>query len=360
MILLTMLLIPTFVALGFLIFGGHKITLKEFFVQLGAQVLIMGGFYAAISYGNTYDTEVWNGRVASKAREKVSCSHSYSCNCRTVCSGSGKSRSCHTVCQTCYEHAYDIDWAVYTTLKERLEINRIDRRGMGEPPRWTSVSIGEPTSTTHGYTNYVKGAPDSLFRHSGLVEKFKTRLPKYPINIYDYYRLDRFLTVETTVVDAAEWNKQLSDINADLGHAKQVNAVIVVTGQAPEDYYYALEQQWIGGKKNDVVVVVDVDETKKINWVEVMAWTDNRLFQVTLRDHIRSVGILDRDKILAYVKQDVSDLYVRKSMKDFEYLKSTITPSVGEWIAAMILGLLISVGIGIFFHKNDLDEMIGT
>src|ERR1035437_10316243 len=82
-------------------------------------------------FSETADTEVWNGKVTSKEKEQVSCSHSYSCNCRSVqsCSGSGKDRSCtsSTQCDTCYEHNHDFDWVVHTTIGGK-EIDRIDRQ----------------------------------------------------------------------------------------------------------------------------------------------------------------------------------------------------------------------------------------
>ena len=47
-------------------------------------------FVAIISGAGAYyqmdDVEVWNGQVLSKQHERVSCSHSYSCNCRVVTS----------------------------------------------------------------------------------------------------------------------------------------------------------------------------------------------------------------------------------------------------------------------------------
>lgn len=43
-------------------------------------------------------------------------------------------------------------------------------------------------------------------------------------------------------------------------------------------------------------------------------------------------------------------------MKDFEYLKNAITPTFGTWIAAMIVGLISSIGLGIFFYNNGHDH----
>jgi len=354
MILLCMLLIPILVDLGFLIFGGRSFSIKKFLVDVGVQTIVMAGIAYGISWQNTSDTEVWNGRVTGKTREEVGCRHSYSCNCYESCSGSGNNRSCTTICQTCYEHSYDVDWDVQTSLNHTIGIDTIDRQGLDQPPRWTAVAIGEPVTITHGYTNYIKGASDTLFRHQGLEEKFKDALPGYPQHVYDYYRLDRLVTVGMSVPDGAQWNKDLSELNADLGHAKQVNAVVVLVKNQPDDYFYALEQHWIGGKKNDVVLVIDTDDSGKIQWTNTMAWTDNKIFQVALRDSITEIGTIDRVKIITAFKTNIAANFIRKPMKDFEYLSSTIKPTTGQWIFAMVFGLLMSIGMGIFLFKNDV------
>lgn len=357
MILLTMLIIPTLVALGFFLVGGKKVTLIEFGGQMLVQVLAMSLVAWGISSMNTSDTEVINGRVTGKERQRVHCRHSYQCNCYNSCSGSGKNRSCHRVCSTCYEHSYDVDWDVHSTIGT-FGINTIDRQGLNEPPRYTSTKIGEPVARTESYTNYVKGSPDSLFRHQGLVEKYKDKLPAYPLDVYDYWHLNRLVAVGVTVPDASQWNKDLEEINADVGPAKQANVVIVLVKNQPGDYFEALEQHWIGSKKNDVTVVISVDDAQTIQWVQVMAWTKDKMAEVVVADAIRKIGILDRVQIIQSIKGSVISSYVRKPMKDFEYLASTITPSIGQWVFAMIFSLVLSIGIGMFILKNDIGDEV--
>lgn len=349
-----MLIIPTLVALGFLILGGKKVTLSEFAAQMGVQVLLMGMVAYGVSCQNTSDTETWNGQVTRKAREEVSCEHSYSCNCHQVCSGSGKDESCYEHCDTCYEHSYDVDWAVYSSINSRITIGRVSRQGLTKPSRWDAVDIGEPFAESRGYTNYIKGSPDTLFRHQGLAEKYQDKLPGYPGVVYDYYRMNRLVTVGLSVDDAVDWNTDLSDINSELGVKKQVNMVVVLTRDMPEEYYYALEQAWIGGKKNDAVLVVNTDSSGKVTWANVMAWTDKKMFQVALRDKVMEIGELNRTKIMNAFRVNLVEYYVRKPMKDFEYLSGLIRPTPGQWIFAMVFGLILSVGLGLFMLQNDV------
>ena len=353
MIFFVQFLIPLLPALFLFILFHHRITLKEFSIQVGVQAVIAGIFVGLIYMQNVSDYEVWNGVVASKKQERVSCSHSYQCNCRSVTHGSGDNQTTSIECDTCYEHTHDYDWAVYTTNQERLEIDRVDRQGVNEPQRFAAVKMGEPTSVTHGFTNYIKGAPDTLFRHHGLVEKFQNSIPGYPGSIYDYYRLDRLVQVGTSVPDARDWNVQLSIMNGELGRKKQVNMIVVTVKNQPQDYFFALEQKWLGGKKNDAILVVNVDNENKITWAGVTAWTKNELFKVALRDDVLAVDTLDREKVLSVLKKNVQDLYVRKDFEEFSYLKASIKPSKWQWILSLVVGFLVSIGLSFALYKNE-------
>lgn len=358
MVFAVLFLVPLIISFfAFMIFE-KEITLKEFIIQMCIQAVVAGASAGILYYQNVDDHEVWNGTVLKKAREKVSCEHSYSCNCHSVSCGKNCST---TVCSTCYEHSYDVDWAVYTSNGERMTIDRVDRQGVDEPPRYDKVSVGEPTSVVHQFVNYIKAAPNTLFRHQGLLEKFQNALPGYPQNIYDYYRLDRLVLVNGAALEnTAAWNTQLAALNGKIGRQKQCNIITVFTKGLPEDYYYALEQSWIGGKQNDITVVTNLTADGKIEWVGIMAWTKNELFRVKLRDDIKDLGTVDKDKFFQVLEKDVTTYFVRKHMSDFEYLKASITPTKNEWIISMIISLLVAIGLSIFFYKVDINDINGN
>lgn len=346
MVFAILLLVPLVAIAGFY-FAKNAITKKEFAVQVGVQVVVAGVAALLVHYSSVHDTEVWNGVVTAKESNHVSCEHSYSCHCRTDSKG-------HESCDTCYEHSYDIDWDVHTSNGETITIDRVDRRGTDEPPRFTRVVIGEPTTRPHGYTNYVKASPDTLFRHQGLTEKYQTVLPKYPDQLYDYFHVDKLVTQDVHVDDRAAWNLGLEKLNAEVGRPKQANVIVVLVRNQPQEYFYALEESWIGGKKNDVVLVVGLDDLLKPQWVTVMAWTTQEIFKVKLRDDVTALGTLDRDKVLATLKADVNQYYVRKPMADFEYLEASITPTPTQWAVSLIISLIISIVLTIVFIRVDL------
>lgn len=352
MVFLALLVVPVLIAVfGFIFLKG--ITWKEFLAQLGVQMLIAGISAAVVSCQATSDTEVWNGVVTSKHSDRVSCSHSYSCNCHEKCTGSGKNRSCSQVCQTCYEHLYDIDWNVDTSNGERVEIDRVDRQGVLEPSRYTRVQIGEPTTIPHDFVNYIKAAPGTLFRHQGIKEKYGASLPSYP-EVYDLYRINRVLTVGFSLPDASTWNDALSRLNAEVGRSKQANVILVLVRGHGQDWFYGLEEAWIGGKKNDVVLVVGVDDQLKAEWATVMCWTTQEIFKVQLRNDILDAGPLTVLNTMDVLKRDVNQYYARKPMADFKYLEANITPSTVQWVVTVIIGLLVAFGLTWLFQVQDV------
>jgi hypothetical protein len=362
MTFLLLLSIPFFIALGFFIFAKHKVTWHEFVAHVGISVVVAGMSMGLMYCANTHDTEVWNGHVTKKESQKVSCSHDYCCRrcTRQVCSGTGKDRHCHTetyCCQTCYEHPYDVSWYYWTTDNGQDSVSRVDRQGLQEPPRWTQVVVGEPSSSTRSFTNYIKAAPDTLFQYQGLVEKYQGYLPKYPNDVYDLYRLDRVILVNGAFVpDHRAWNYALSEVNDHVGFSKESNVVLVLVKDLSEEYFNALKQHWLGGKQNDTIVVVGVDGTQ-IRWARVMSWSKTDLLNVKMRDALLEIGTLDdRARVMGVIESNIKQYFDRRPMDDFEYLKSSITPTTGQLIFAMIINLLLSVGCGIFFMHNDFNE----
>ncbi len=106
----------------------NEISWSEMGLNIGIVVLLVTAVWQAGRYGQMADVEIWNGEVTKKQRTLVSCSHSYQCNCRQTCSGSGSNQSCTQICDTCYEHSNDWDWDVSSTAGN-FTIDRIDRQG---------------------------------------------------------------------------------------------------------------------------------------------------------------------------------------------------------------------------------------
>lgn len=351
--LILVLIAPVVLSVVLKVMYGREYDLLELAACIAVSSALTAGVYLLGQWSQTADTEILNGEITGKTSERVSCEHSYSCNCHEVCSGSGNSRSCSTVCSTCYEHAYDIDWLLKNTAASDIEVERVDRRGLLQPPRFTRAKIGDPVAVASTYTNYIKGAPESLFNHAkGMQQSFDGLIPGYPKSVYDYHYVDRVLAGGITVPDIAQWNADLANMLRKLGPSKQVNVVVVMVKSDDPSYEYALQRAWLGGKKNDVVVMLGAPEYPKLSWVRVMSWTDKELFKVELRDDLARLDVIDRTKVLPIIASHIQSSFVRKPMADFEYLKSEISPPVWVVILALVLGMAASLGLSRYFSRN--------
>lgn len=325
--------------------------MAAFLVSLAAftlsSVIVSVGMFA-----ETSDTEIWNGKVVSKTKDRVSCSHSYDCNCKNVesCSGSGKDRICSTsrVCDTCYEHTHDYDWTVHTTIGN-YDIDRIDRQGVREPQRWTGVFMGEPVSKTKTFTNYIKGARNNVINRSGV--KVTYPMPNYPTAIYDYYRIDRAVSADSAVPNLPAWSASISDLLKDLGTSKEVNVVMVFTKQQ-QDFADQLNSAWLGGKKNDVIIVIGVtSDLTKAEWVKVLSWTKREDFKVELRDSIMDAN-LTPSEVVPIITTVIKSKFDRRSMEEFDYLKYDIEPPYWSFISALIAFFLPLIGYVISLRRT--------
>ena len=360
MILFFLLVIPGLLGLAGLFFSKGRVTWKEWLIHEGVMTLVICmGYYLALC-NRTQDVEIWNGTVAEKHQYKHTCCHTYSCDCHEVCSGSGKDRSCHTECDTCYEHGPrkygwngDRGYSATSTNDELIYDNDCNAPNDRAPQRWVDINIGEPTAIEHNYTNYIKGNPDSILRRQGAAERFKGRLPDYP-RVYDHYMASRFLLIGIPVQPehvGLDW--QLAKINGNLGARKQVNIIVVVVKEGDLSYLEALRETWLGGKKNDFVVVIGAPNYPSIDWVGVLSWTKNEELKVEVRDEILALKQFQGDRILQIIEQRIEQKFVRRPMSDFDYLKATIEPTKFATWFLFILGLVLALGMQVFFWFHD-------
>ena len=303
--------------------------------------------------GKTIDIEIRNGQITEKYSKRVSCSHSYPCRCRQVCSGTGKNRSCYQKCDTCYRHSYDVSWIAESTVGD-FYINRIDSQGLKEPPRWSKVEVGEPASKEYSFTNYIKASPNSLFNFKA---DGSMPVPNY-VSVYDYYRINRIVNLSKySIPDLHVFNEKLNLMLRELGPAKQVNIIVIIT-DFDRKYKNHLESAWLGAKKNDVVIIYGIDSNRQITWADSFSFAKsvgNHEFHIMLRNELEAVlDFQDLNQHTSIISNLLSKKFVRVQMSDFEYLKEEIMPSDAVlWILVIVLTIFL-IAATIFNVKNEL------
>ncbi len=314
-------------------------------------------------YGQTIDTEILNGAITEKVRHHDDYIRSYSCNCYESCSGSGKNRSCTTTCSTCYEDHYTVTWFAKSTLGN-IQFKHRDSTSRSvylepDPISYTRCKVGEPASRTNTYTNYVQAVPESLFHDDSTTAKqFEGQIPNYPV-VYDHYKFNRVISVGAGSITANEifqLDALLDNELRTLGASKQANIIVILTSIADSSYRYALENAWLGGKKNDIVVFIGLDG-KNIIWADVMTWalnSGNELFNVTMRDVLNDLKIFKVDEVGSTIVNTVNKLYDRPQMKDYEYLADDIDPPTWVIWLAVFFAFGGSVILTFIFHKHEI------
>lgn len=352
MIILALLLVPLLIGAVTYRRSGGRITLTEFAVQELVVIALIVGAYFASYYGRMTDTEIWNGRITVKDTEITPCHHTYSCNPYPC--GKDNKDTCY---ETCYRHpSGDRRWYALTSNDETAFDDGGNPPDDPPPERWTQIRVGEPTAIEHHYLNYIMGNPDSVLRRRGIAARFAGQLPNYP-EVYDAYRTSRLLAIGVSIPNQDALNRQLSELNADLGAARQVNMTIIVVNQADPMYLEGLREHWLGGKKNDLVVVIGAPNFPEIAWSGVMSWTRNEDVKIGIRNRINDLRTFDGNAVIGIIRDEVSHRFVRRPMADFEYLTSTIEPPTWAlWLTA-ILGILISMGLSwVFYHFDPFER----
>jgi hypothetical protein len=234
-----------------------------------------------------------------------------------------------------------------------MDIDRVDRQGCVEPPRWTHTIIGEAAYDYHTYKNYIKAAEFTLFENYKSFKDSGWAVPTYP-QIYDYYRIDKaFLVNGKTISVYPKFSKGLNEVNARIGSMKQVNINMIVTNNN-DKYIYALSKRWKGLKKNDLVIIIGTSDFHKIDWVRAASWSKKDMVHVLIRDDIMAIGSLDStDKIIATIDKDVRENYLRREMKEFEYLKNQVKIAAGWWWFIGIFVVVAGVSLIVCAIKFD-------
>lgn len=336
----------------------REITWKEM-----AVTIFVGMFFGAIVYGagaytQVMDVEIINGEVVNKSRVHGSYVRTYSCRCRQTCSGTGNNRTCTQTCDTCYEDRYTVDWKSHTTLGD-YSIDSADSSSRNvynkpDPAFYTTIKPGDPVAARHTFVNYVKAASSSLFhQHDSNVAEFANMIPAYPNDVYNFYSINRALSVNVPVPDLPQWNHDISVLLKKLGPQRQANVIVLFVNTPNQAYLHALEGKWIGGKKNDIIVIIGATSYPTIDWVAISSWTDEQMFKVKLRDDIMSLRVADRAAIMTAIDQNTMQLFKRKSMKDFEYLKYQAEPPIWVLTLAVFLSIITSIGCSFYFYRND-------
>jgi hypothetical protein len=214
--------------------------------------------------------------------------------------------------------------------------------------------IGEPVAAEHTFTNYVRAASSSLFHEQlGLLNQFEGKIPEYPGRVHDYYRINRVIS-DVPEISTKSWSDSLSNILRTLGPTRQMNVVLLITSIDNPQYLEAIKGAWQGAKKNDAVIVIGTTYPE-IKWVGVHSWSKNAMFDVAMRDALLDMKTVDEKEVMTTIRKIGLSHFERRPMAEFEYLKDSIDPPTWVIVLSLVLGVVASVGLSIYFSRPGVD-----
>lgn len=333
-----------------LIIGGigfyflRTITWKEFLLQVGACCLLIVACFFIAQWGALRDTEYLNGTVTKKAKGTEKC-----CHCRQQCVSRNKDGACTAHVEIC-NHSQDYWWSLKTTVGT---IGVDDCSSSNKAPKiWRNAVVGEPATVSSGYTNYLLADKDSIIRKD-LDSKFTKQIPKYP-GVHSLYKRNPVITSGVKIPNG--WQKTFAEMNSRLGAKKEVDVVVLLTKVSDPTYAEAVESKWLFGPKNSFTVVIGTDGNT-VTWARGVTLSKVEELKILIRDDLQGKTL---SEVPGIVNDLVSKHFKRTPMSNYEYLDKSTSLSTGWMWFLYIMAILISGGITVMMHVNDVfgDERI--
>lgn len=365
------LLIPLLVAAVLGIFFHHRTKWWEFGIPFLVSLALVGIFKVAAEHSATRDSEVWNGWVMSSHYYEDWNEYIHQICSREECYGSGENRVCHTELYDCSYVLYHPEyWTVEDSNGTEHEVSEASYNHfvrlflpLGARPTFVdmhrsyhtddgdmyqvlwpgSPATVEPVNTKHGYENRVQ-ASRSVFNY----QKIKKEEAKQ-LGLFEYPKIQLFnypAVLGNCGPNTEMANNRLRYHNAMLGKSKQLRMWLLCTDSPDPSFGQLQESYWVGGNKNEVVVILGK------GWSHTFSWTDNKEPLITIRDFATQDS--DPVRVVDAMAHYLEAGFVRKNFEDFSYL--TIETPTWAIITTFIVTLLVNVGLSYLIIHNEWYE----
>ncbi len=199
----------------------------------------------------------------------------------------------------------------------------------------------EPVTKLVSFSNRIKAAP-SVF---SFVKPPVGTVSAYPRNDEPFVS-DRLLG-SATLIDKLAFDQ----MNARLGPTKKVNVIMVGFGSKGSEYGQMQQAEWIGGKKNDIVITFGGVNTKP-TWVYVFGWTEKDITKRNIESIILKNGAVT--STLPIIEKEIRLNYALKDWSKFDYIQ--IQPPTWSYVVFGVVLLLAQGGFWFWAWNNEFTK----
>ena len=203
-------------------------------------------------------------------------------------------------------------------------------------------------TTPHSYTNKIKASQShTIFKYSDISEEDAKEL-----GLYEYPDIN--LMNQNPIIGryASDKDKQrIKYINATYGKTHQFRVYMLFYEGKDIEISEQQKAYWQNGNKNEFVVCLGTQRDSVV-WCNPFSWCDEPKLEVLTRDYFIQNPKVDIDAYGKWLQTQIPTKWKRKEFSDFEYIH--IGLSKGQYIALIIIMILLNIGISVFLVMNDI------
>ena len=208
-------------------------------------------------------------------------------------------------------------------------------------------------TTPHSYTNKIKASQShTIFKYSDISEEDAKEL-----GLYEYPDIN--LMNQNPIIGryASDRDKQrIKYINATYGKTHQFRVYMLFYEGKDIEISEQQKAYWQNGNKNEFVVCLGTQRDSVV-WCNPFSWCDEPKLEALTRDYFIQNPKVDIDAYGKWLQTQIPTKWKRKEFSDFEYIH--IGLSKGQYIALIIIMILLNIGISVFLVMNDIQNESG-
>ena len=207
---------------------------------------------------------------------------------------------------------------------------------------YNRTSLGEYACWWKVYTNPLKKNKRAFFSNE-IWKRYESKMAPHP-TVYDYRKVRRIISPDG--VPFKDNNDEINMINSMLNNTN-INFGFIFT-RLPHDYADALRNKWLGGNRNDFVIVCYVDAKNIIDYVDIICW-ENDMLKIQIRDTILNgkFNTNQTSELTTIVKDEVlKRRFIVSDFSKFEYLKVHLN----GWHVLLLSFINIIITCGILYY----------
>ena len=205
-------------------------------------------------------------------------------------------------------------------------------------------------TTPHTYTNKIKASQShTIFKYSDISEEDAKTL-----GLYEYPDIN--LMNQNPIIGryASDKDKQrIKYINATYGKTHQFRVYMLFYEGKDIEISEQQKAYWQNGNKNEFVVCLGTQRDSVV-WCNPFSWCDEPKLEALTRDYFIQNPKVDIDAYGKWLQSQIPTKWKRKEFSDFEYIH--IGLSKGQYIALIIIMILLNIGISVFLVMNDIQN----